>query len=124
MPQNFQKWFHDCHPIHGRGLQPVTSGQIYMGSLPYLAIQLVMVVVVIVFPGLVTHYKSGSAVVDPSTIELNVPMPGADGANPFGTPAQPFGAPEQSSGDPAAPAVDIPAPDFGSPTPSSGAPKN
>ncbi|MEB2847871.1 TRAP transporter large permease subunit [Rhizobiales bacterium RZME27] len=108
--------------ITGATIQPVTSGQIYMGSLPYLAIQLVMVAVVITFPGLVTHYKSGSVAVDPSTIQLNVPMPGAGGENPFGTPTQPFGAPEQSSGDPAPPSFGSPAPDFGSPTPSFGSP--
>lgn len=108
--------------ITGATIQPVTSGQIYMGSLPFLAIQLVMVTIVIAFPGLVTHYKAGQVTVDPSTIQLNVPMPGQGDENPFGTPAQPFGAPEPSTGEPAAPSFGTPAPDFGSPTPSFGAP--
>jgi tripartite ATP-independent transporter DctM subunit len=108
--------------ISGATIQPVTSGQIYMGALPFLGIQLAMVIVVIAFPQLVTHYKAGQVTVDPSTIQLNVPMPGAGGENPFGTPAQPFGAPEPSNGAPAAPGFGAPAPDFGSPTPSFGAP--
>ncbi|MBW9052681.1 TRAP transporter large permease [Rhizobium mesosinicum] len=108
--------------ITGTTIQPVTSGQIYMGALPYLGIQLAMVIVVIAFPQLVTHYKSGRVAVDPSTIELNVPMPGEGGANPFGAPAAPFGA-EPSEGETAPPAFDAPAPDFGSPTPSFGNPE-
>ncbi|MGF6178148.1 TRAP transporter large permease [Ensifer sp. 4252] len=105
--------------VTGQTIQPVTSGQIYMGALPYLAIQLAMVVMVIAFPQLVTHYKSGQAVVDPSTIELNVPMPNEDGGNPFGTPAPPFGA-EPSEGD-VAPGFGSPTPDFGSAMPAFGA---
>ncbi len=109
--------------VTGETIQPVTSGQIYMGALPYLGIQLAVVIVVIAFPQLVTHYKSDHVTVDPSTIELNVPMPDGEGENPFGTPAAPFGA-EPSEGGNTPPAFDAPAPDFGSPTPSFGAPEN
>ncbi|HEX5934973.1 MAG TPA: TRAP transporter large permease subunit [Pseudorhizobium sp.] len=108
--------------VTGETIQPVTSGQIYMGALPYLVIQLVMVALVIAFPQLVTHYKAGQVEVDPSSIELNVPMPGMDGGNPFGTPAPPFGAEPADGGTPA-PSFGSPAPDFGSPTPSFGAPE-
>jgi hypothetical protein len=103
--------------LTGATIQPVTSGQIYMGALPYLAIQLVMVIVVIVFPGLVTHYKSGAVAVDPNTIQINVPMPGEGGLSPFGTPTQPFGAPEPSSGGSAPPSFGSPPPTFGVPAP-------
>ncbi|MBJ6133220.1 TRAP transporter large permease subunit [Ochrobactrum sp. Q0168] len=102
--------------VTGATIQPVTSGQIYMGSIPFLLIQLVMVAVIIAFPGIVTHYKSGHLVADPSTIQINVPMPGADGGNPFGTAPAPFGAPSPSK-DP------LPAPSFGSPQPSFGQPE-
>jgi tripartite ATP-independent transporter DctM subunit len=121
--------------ITGATIQPVTSGQIYMGALPFLFIQLAMVAIVIIFPGLVTHYKGTAAAVDPNSIQINVPMPGVDGANPFGTPSAPFGAPNDgttpsfgspppSFGVPAqAPAQSEPAaPGFGSPTPSFGSP--
>lgn len=121
--------------ITGATIQPVTSGQIYMGALPFLFIQLAMVAIVIIFPGLVTHYKGTAAAVDPNSIQINVPMPGVDGANPFGAPSAPFGAPNEgttpsfgspppSFGVPAqAPAQSEPAaPNFGSPTPSFGSP--
>ena len=108
--------------VTGETIQPVTSGQIYMGALPYLVIQLVMVALVISFPQLVTHYKAGQVEVDPSSIELNVPMPGMDGGNPFGAPAPPFGGEPADGGTPA-PSFGSPAPDFGSPTPSFGAPE-
>ncbi|HEV7370824.1 TRAP transporter large permease subunit [Arenibaculum sp.] len=100
--------------ITGATIQPVTSGQIYMGAIPFLGIQLVMVAIVIAFPGLVTHYKVGQVEFDPADVQLNVPLPDAGGANPFGTAAPPFGAPDASSG--------VPAPSFGGPAPSFGAP--
>ncbi len=102
--------------VTGATIQPVTSGQIYMGSIPFLLIQLVMVAIIIAFPGIVTHYKSGHPVADPSTIQINVPMPGQDGGNPFGNAPAPFGAPSPST-DP------LPAPSFGSPQPSFGQPE-
>jgi len=117
--------------ITGATIQPVTSGQIYMGALPFLFIQLAMVAIVIIFPGLVTHYKGTAAAVDPNSIQINVPMPGVDGANPFGAPSAPFGAPNEgttpSFGSPP-PSFGVPAqsepaaPNFGSPTPSFGSP--
>lgn len=111
--------------VTGATIQPVTSGQIYMGALPFLGIQLAMVLLVMFFPQLVTHYKAGAAVVDPASIQLNVPMPGAGGENPFGAPAAPFGgtpapsfgAPAPSFGAPAAPAASPAAPSFGAPAP-------
>ncbi len=90
--------------LTGVTIQPVTSTQIYMGAIPFLLIQLAMVAVVISFPQIVMHYKSGAKVVDPASIKLNVPMPGAGGANPFGAPPPPFGgAAAPSFGTPAAP---------------------
>ena len=102
--------------VTGETIQPITSGQIYMGALPYLAIQLAMVAMVIAFPGLVTHYKSDQVEVDPAAIQLDVPMPGDGGANPFGTPGDPFSTDGGASPDAAV--------DFGSPTPDFGMPRN
>ncbi|MBB4105237.1 TRAP transporter large permease [Allorhizobium borbori] len=112
--------------VTGQTIQPVTSTQIYLGAIPYLLIQLAMVVVVITFPGLVMHYKSGHKVADPANLHINVPMPGAGGgadpfANPFATPgggAPAFGAPPAPGAAPETPA----APSFGAPAPSFGAP--
>ncbi|MGK9231238.1 TRAP transporter large permease subunit [Inquilinus limosus] len=109
--------------VTGKTIAPVTTGQIYMGAIPFVAIQILMVAIVIAFPELVTHYKSGQVEVDPASININVPMPGADGANPFGTPAAPdfgtppppdFGAPPAPGGGQPAPA---PAPQPGDPLP-------
>lgn len=99
--------------VTGATIPPVTSGQIYMGSIPFLLIQVVAVGVIIAFPGLVTHYKGNHPQVDPASIQINVPMPDAGGGNPFGNAPAPFGAPS--------PAVEpLPAPSFGSPAPSFG----
>lgn len=103
--------------VTGATIQPVTSGQIYMGSIPFLLIQLVMVGIIIAFPGIVTHYKSGHPQADPASIQINVPMPDAGGGNPFGAAPPPFGAPAPSN-------EPLPAPSFGSPQPSFGQDKD
>ena len=108
--------------VTGQTIQPVTSGQIYMGSIPFLIIQLAMVGIIIAFPGIVTHYKSGRVQADPSAIHINIPMPDAGGSNPFGPTPAPFGAPAQPAAPGAQPGDALPAPSFGSPTPSFGAP--
>lgn len=59
--------------VTGKIMPPVKTLEIYRGAVPYIAIQVVMVLVVIAFPGLVTHYKGGHSTVDPDTIEIVVP---------------------------------------------------
>jgi TRAP-type mannitol/chloroaromatic compound transport system permease large subunit len=44
--------------ITGRTMPPVTSAQIYWGAVPYVLIQLLMVALLIAFPGLVGHDKA------------------------------------------------------------------
>lgn len=73
-------------------IAPVTSGQIYWGAVPFVAIQVLMIVITISFPGIVMHYKG--KVVDPSTIEIRMPdLPtlGGDGVGlpPLGAPSAP-----------------------------------
>jgi TRAP-type mannitol/chloroaromatic compound transport system permease large subunit len=60
--------YHDR--VTGKVIAKVTTGQIYWGSVPFICIQVLMVVAVMVFPGMVTHYKSDAVVVDPSTINF------------------------------------------------------
>ncbi|PWR23948.1 TRAP transporter large permease [Zavarzinia compransoris] len=55
--------------VTGRVMEPVTSGQIYWGAVPFVLIQLAMVAVVIAFPGLVTHYKAGAVQIDPAAVQ-------------------------------------------------------
>lgn len=58
--------------VTGQMVAKVTTGQIYWGSVPFICIQLLMVALVMIFPGMVTHYKSDLPKVDPSTVEINV----------------------------------------------------
>ncbi|WP_075217775.1 TRAP transporter large permease [Mongoliimonas terrestris] len=106
--------------VTGKTMAPVTSGQIYMGSIPYVIIQILMVSLVIAFPYMVTHYKSTVEAVDPSTISIDIPMPGLGapgsgaGDNPFGGPGagdNPFATPPADGAAPGA----LPPPDFGAP---------
>lgn len=60
--------YHDR--VTGKTIAKVTTGQIYWGSVPFICIQVLMVAAVMVFPGMVTHYKSDAVVVDPSTINF------------------------------------------------------
>jgi tripartite ATP-independent transporter DctM subunit len=63
--------------ITGKRLAPVTTGQIYWGAVPFVFIQLIMVGIVIAFPGLVTSSLQKSKV-DPSKIEITLPPAGYD----------------------------------------------
>ena len=46
--------------VTGKRHGAVTTGQIYWGAVPFVVIQVIMVLIVIMFPALVMHYK-GSA---------------------------------------------------------------
>ena len=58
--------------VTGEKVVRVTTGQIYAGSIPFIIIQLIMVAVVLAFPGMVTHYKSNASTIDPATVDLNI----------------------------------------------------
>ncbi|MCT2538692.1 TRAP transporter large permease [Sedimentimonas flavescens] len=106
--------------LTGKLTDPVKTSHIYWGAVPFVFIQIIMIGIVIAFPGMVMHYK-GKAV-DPSTIELKLPeMPGlggglgglggfgAPGAAPGSAPGgmglglPPLGAPGAPTGAPATP---------------------
>ena len=44
--------------------EPVTTGQIYWGAVPFVVIQCIMVGLVIAFPAMVMHYKTVGPQVD------------------------------------------------------------
>ncbi|MGQ3674649.1 TRAP transporter large permease [Xanthobacter sp. TB0139] len=44
--------------VTGKRMEPVTTGQIYWGAVPFVFIQILMVGLIILFPKIVTHYKS------------------------------------------------------------------
>ena len=60
--------------VTGKTMDPITTGQIYWGAVPFVGIQVVMVVLVILFPTMVTHYKNTGPQVDPNTIKIEVPQ--------------------------------------------------
>jgi TRAP-type mannitol/chloroaromatic compound transport system permease large subunit len=55
--------------------EPVTTGQIYWGAVPFVVIQCIMVGLVIAFPAMVMHYKVIGPEVDPSKVKIDIPMP-------------------------------------------------
>ena len=78
--------------VTGKTTAGVTTGQIYYGAIPFVVIQVVMIGIVIGFPGLVMHYKGTP--VDVSKIEIVAPTLNtlnAGGAPKLGAPV--LGAP-------------------------------
>lgn len=84
--------------VTGKLTDPVKTSQIYWGAVPFVFIQIVMIAIVIAFPGMVMHYKGKP--IDPSTVDYTLPaMPGLGGGLSLGG-GLTFGAP---AGGPAAP---------------------
>ncbi len=74
--------------VTGLLTQPVTTGQIYWGAVPFVIIQCIMVALVITFPQMVMGYKDSHKAID-KNIQLEAPMmPGDSGG--LGAPS--FGA--------------------------------
>ena len=59
--------------VTGKRMEPVTTGQIYWGAVPFVVIQCIMVGLVIAFPAMVMHYKGGGIGVDPSKVKHRNP---------------------------------------------------
>ncbi len=60
--------------VTGRLVAPVTTGQIYWGSVPFVVMQLGMVAAVIAFPGMVLGSLDKGPKIDPTTIRIEVPQ--------------------------------------------------
>jgi tripartite ATP-independent transporter DctM subunit len=60
--------------LTGIRMDPVTTGQIYWGAVPFVVIQCIMVGLVILFPQMVMHYKGVASTIDPTTINIEVPL--------------------------------------------------
>ncbi len=69
--------------VTGKLMDGVTTAQIYWGAVPFVVIQVIMVSLVIAFPGMVTSSLDKGTGVDPSkvTIEIQAP-PSVDDAPP------------------------------------------
>jgi len=73
--------------VTGKRMEPITTGQIYWGAVPFVFIQILMVALVIVFPSMVTHYKGAASTIDPNSVKIDIPqidLPPLD----FGPPAK------------------------------------
>ena len=76
------------HPPFGfalfylRGVAPkeVKSSDIYWGAVPWVVLQLILVGILIFFPGLVTSFVSKPEVQDPARIEIQLEQPAAPAA--------------------------------------------
>ncbi len=64
--------------VTGKHTEPVTTGQIYWGAVPFVVIQCIMVGLVIAFPSMVTHYKGSVVTGDPSKVNIQIELPGLD----------------------------------------------
>ncbi|MDJ1159814.1 TRAP transporter large permease subunit [Chelatococcus sp. SYSU_G07232] len=70
--------------VTGKTMEPVTTGQIYWGAVPFVVIQCIMVALVILFPQMVMHYKSTGPQMDQKQIEQQLQQltPGLDSIAP------------------------------------------
>jgi tripartite ATP-independent transporter DctM subunit len=82
--------------ITGRTIAPITSGQIYWGAVPFVAIQLLMIALTIAFPIMVTHYQTHVST-NPADMKIEIAPPPDEGSGApnFGTGGPNFGAPAQ-----------------------------
>ncbi len=99
--------------ITGKKMDGIKTVEIYKGAIPFIVIQMVMILTVIAFPQMVLHYRGPA--VDPNSVEIIVPG--------F-TPLAPAGAPALN-GAPTLGAPNLGAPNFGAPNlgaPNLGAP--
>jgi len=60
--------------ITGKLTPGITTGQIYWGAVPFVLIQLLAVISVIMFPSMVMHYKAGLSTIDPNKVQIDIPQ--------------------------------------------------
>ena len=63
--------------VTGKRMEPITTGQIYWGAVPFVVIQCIMVALVIAFPAMVMHYKSADTGIDPNKVQIDIQLPDA-----------------------------------------------
>jgi TRAP-type mannitol/chloroaromatic compound transport system permease large subunit len=73
--------------VTGKMMEPVTTGQIYWGAVPYVVIQVIMVTLVMMLPAMVLSKRPERATIDPTKVEdtlRNLTIPGIGGPAPGG----------------------------------------
>ena len=78
--------------VTGKRMEPVTTGQIYWGAVPFVCIQVVMVGLTIAFPGMVMRYKTEVPKHDIQDFKVDMPGFGQSGGGGTGG-APSFGLP-------------------------------
>ncbi len=99
--------------VTGLTMPPVTSSQIYWGAVPYVIIQLIMVGLLIAFPGLVGHDQYPMPRALPGTVAPVSTAPQAFKGEGFSLPPYPPqipGAPPPETTGPGAPTLDMSVP--------------
>jgi tripartite ATP-independent transporter DctM subunit len=93
--------------LTGKPTAPVTTGQIYWGAVPFVVIQVIMVTVVILFPGLVTSNLEHTKI-DPSKVQIIIPTPEYEQQQlDRGTVPPDFGAPREGDKPPSSEVDDL-----------------
>jgi TRAP-type mannitol/chloroaromatic compound transport system permease large subunit len=59
--------------VTGKRTDGITTGQIYWGAVPFVVIQITMVLLVMFFPAMVMHYKSTGTGIDPNQVRIELP---------------------------------------------------
>ncbi len=72
--------------VTGKKTDGITTGQIYWGAVPFVVIQVIMVLLVISFPAMVMHYKKGLSTIDPNKVKIEVPQMDLPPPPDFGPP--------------------------------------
>jgi tripartite ATP-independent transporter DctM subunit len=74
--------------VTGKRTDGVTTGQIYWGAVPFVIIQVIMVLLVIMFPAMVMHYKGSLSTIDPNKVRIELPQVDLPPPIDFGPPAK------------------------------------
>jgi tripartite ATP-independent transporter DctM subunit len=84
------------HPPFGfalfylRGIAPrsIKTSEIYWGAIPWVFLQVILVVIVIFWPGSVTYWIDRTTRIDPSKVRIDIPQPDLPPPLDFGPPAR------------------------------------
>lgn len=60
--------------VTGKSTASVTTGQIYWGAVPFVVIQIIMVGLLIAYPGLASPGADDAPKIDPATVQVLVPV--------------------------------------------------
>jgi ABC-type transport system substrate-binding protein len=82
------------HPPFGfalfylRGIAPpsIKTSDIYWGAIPWVFLQVILVLIVILWPGSVTYWIEGPTKVNPNTIKIEIEQPEPPPMIDFGQP--------------------------------------